>query len=57
MEEESHHGNVLPNLQQVAPVWEDGHREHPPTERADRGLAPRYAPWTAARIGSSTSTW
>jgi len=21
--------NVLPNLQQVAPIWEDGHREHP----------------------------
>jgi hypothetical protein len=20
---------VLPNLQQVAPIWEDGHREHP----------------------------
>ena len=21
--------NILPNLQQVAPIWEDGHREHP----------------------------
>jgi phenylpropionate dioxygenase-like ring-hydroxylating dioxygenase large terminal subunit len=21
--------NVLPNLQQVAPIWEDGHKEHP----------------------------
>src|SRR5438270_735648 len=21
--------NVLPNLQQVAPIWEDGHQEHP----------------------------
>ena len=21
--------NVLPNLQQVAPVWENGHQEHP----------------------------
>jgi hypothetical protein len=21
--------NILPNLQQVAPIWEDGHQEHP----------------------------